>query len=296
MLAHLILLAAIIAVSGSAAAADDELYDVRGPAIRPGQVFRLSAKMTGKPLRITLASEGVIVQETKYETVHVHEGEYIVEAADDRKMTRVRVRVINGESTNTRFEGEQEYIDHEVDRLVGRTIITEIKDGISKSRLAEGKPTEADAKSLDSLPLLGDDSWFPKEKVRVGTAWKMPPERYGRYFSQGTDVKATGEVTAKFVAVQAFEGRRCAVIRATGTVRGTCLWEGRSTNFEVDIDSTQYRSLDTHTSLLGEHRHKLKAWGPLKHGNAEYLQTHEATIATTYRTKELKDVIPPETK
>jgi hypothetical protein len=265
-------------------AADEALYDVRGPAIPPGIVIRSTSKSTCKPMRLTYSFEGVPRSSASFDFRREGELNYVVEAAEDRQVTRARVRIVKNVTTFIMTRGDEEVIDHKVDRLEGREIISELGKNGWTHRLAEGQPTEEEKEALRVQSEFEDENWYPKGKIRIGATWAMPPLHLARAFAPGDEVKVTGDLKTTLVEVRNFEGDPCAVIRTTGPVRGTFRREGQRANLELELETTEFRSLRTYVALRFDIRCDFKQSGPVKVGNEVLEETVEGTMNDSYRT------------
>jgi hypothetical protein len=279
----LIVLVASVLLGSPSSVADDELFDVRGPAIRPGIVIRSTSKSSCKPMRLTYTFEGAPRSSSSFEFGREYEVNYVVEAAEDRQVTKARVRIVKNVSTYTTTRGDEEFIDHKVDRLEGREIVSELGKNGWTHRLAEGEPTKEDTEALRAQSEFEDESWYPQGKIRIGASWTMPPNHLARAFAPGDELKVTGDLKARLVEVRNFEGEPCAVIRTTGPVRGTFRKEGERANLELELETTEFRSLRTYVAVKFDIRCDFKQSGPVKVGNEVLEETVEGTMKDSYR-------------
>jgi len=280
-----ILIGFLASRSGSA---EEPTYDVRGPALKPGFSFRASSEGTAKGMQVSYRSEGMLLHEMKIDVEPKREVEVTIEAADDRKITKLRSRVINDERTFTTMRGDEEHIDLKVDALVGRIVVSEQGKTGWTHRLAEGKPTEAEAESLKDHPSPHGEDYMPKERVKIGATWKVPPELVARLYAGENDLKAKGDVTSKLVEVRPHEGEMCAVIRTDGSVRGTFKREGKEASFELDYEDTEFRSLRHHVALKSESQCLATITSPVSAGGATMDQTIQGTMKSVHLVKVLK--------
>jgi len=264
------------------AAADDGLYDVRGPAVRPGFAYHVTSNAVAKGVRFTFHSEGVLQSETTGDLDGKRELEITVEAAEDRRLTKIRTRVINEEQTFTTFRDEIENINLKVNPLVGRVVVSERRKAGWTHRLAEGDAGEAEAAELMHRPPPFDDSDLPKGKLKIGASWKIPPEVIARGYADETDLKATGELTSKFIEVRMHAGEPCAVIRTEGPIRGTFTRDGKEASFDLQYKETRYRSLRSHFGLKAESRCVLAIRTPVNVGTEVQYQTLAGTMKVTH--------------
>jgi hypothetical protein len=122
---------------------------------------------------------------------------------------------------------------------------------------------------------------FPREKLKVGASWKVPPAVIAGSFVDETDLKATGEMTAKFIEVRTYEGRPCAVVRTEGRVRGSFKRDGKEATYDLEYEETRFRSLRHHTGLKSEGRCVITIQMPVKVGTEDWVQTVSGTVEST---------------
>lgn len=257
--------------AGAVPAADDPAgYDLRGPAPVKGQVYhaRSVVKMTDGAL--VLKFDGTTVRAKQTMTVTTEEEEKVL-AVDGRQVTKSQARVVKDTvKTKVQLEGEEAEEDDEPGELEGEVIIsTRAADGTWKHALVDGKPTDKQKKELDKrLGPESDDDVMPDGKVKVGHAWITPAAKMKKIFGNTyTDVKGT--LKQEFLRVEDARGEKCAVIRVRGPVTGKMKDDDGDLDFEMDLDVTLWRSLNSGVDVKDSFRGKVKMSGKQKVDGAE---------------------------
>src|SRR5437660_1074536 len=140
-------LAAVLAAAGGRA--DDDGYDLRGPAPVKGQVYHSKSVFRVKNADVTLTAAGNTLKVRQSMTVTTEEEEKVL-AVDGRTVTRSQARVVKDRVvTVTDFNGDAQKQD-EPGELEGQVIVsTRTADGKWKHALVDEKPTEKQKKELD---------------------------------------------------------------------------------------------------------------------------------------------------
>jgi hypothetical protein len=213
------LLAICLAFAGRVIAAD-EVYDLRGPAPKKGQVFVEKSKFTLKDASVSLTIADNKL-EGKMDTVSNSEKEVEILGVDGRDVVRVRTRVIKDETVRKTSIGDaapQKETDKKA--LQGEIVFSELVNKKWKHVLEDTKPDEKQQKELKNFDdPENDDELYPAEKVKVGHAWKIEPSAFKRILgSKFTD--ATGTGSSKFVRVEKIGDESCAVIETEVDLKG----------------------------------------------------------------------------
>jgi hypothetical protein len=226
-----------------AAAAEDETYDLRGPAPKKGQTFRETNKFTLKNADIRLTI-GEVDFKGKMDMVALSEKEVEILGVDGRNVVKLRSKIIKDEATrNTTINGEKQ---KEVDTkaLQGEIVFSELDKKVWKHLLEDTKPNEKQAKELKNFDdPENDDELFPAEKIKVGHAWKIEPAAFKKLLgSKFTDAK--GKASSKFLRVAKVGDESCAVIESDIDLSGKIKDDdGNDITVEMKGKITSHRSI-----------------------------------------------------
>lgn len=245
-------------------AADDEAFDLRGPAPAKGQVFVNKSTLKIKEADTTMKVMGQAV--TLKITLDVaNEEEAKVLAVDGRNVTKCQTKIIKERADVTANLGGMDMSHTEPTALEKETVISE-RDGTKwKHSLVDTKPTEKQKKELDGRNgIENDDDLFPKEKVKVGHTWKVDAKALTKMLGNSfSDVK--GSLDQKFVKLEDVDGDKCAVIESTGKITGKMKDDGEPTiDVEMELKITSHRSLKTGVNVKEKFTGKIKLEGVQK--------------------------------
>jgi hypothetical protein len=254
---------ALALVTGPGRAADDETYDLRGPAPKKGQVF-----VSKGTLKITDADTTLKVMGQKVElkmTMNAKsEEEAKVLAVDGRNVTKCQTKIISEVmEVSADIGGEAMSIPSE---LQGEIIISERTGDTWKHSLVDTKPSEKQKKDLDNRNgIENDDDLYPKEKVKVGATWKVDAKALAKLLGNSfTDIK--GELTQKFLKTEDVDKQKCAVVESTGKVKAKMKDEdGKPTmDVELDLTVTTWKAIETGVGVKEKFEGKIKLKGTQK--------------------------------
>jgi hypothetical protein len=248
---------------GLTRAAQDEAYDLRGPAPKKGQVYHTTMKMTIKNADLTLKVAGQTLK-LKQTMVVTGEEEEKVLAVEGRQVTRSQARVIKDHLEMTDDAGETEKHPGE---LEGEVIISErTGEGKWKHSLVDTRPTDKQKKELDKrLGPENDDELFPEGKVKVGHVWTVDAAAMKKFFGNAfTDIR--GKLNQKFLRVEEVDGEKCAVIEAAGPIRGKMKDDDGDglLDVELDLKATSWRSLKTGVEVRSKFEGRIRIAGKQK--------------------------------
>lgn len=226
--------------------AQEETYDLLGPAIKKGETLRLTSKMVMKGADMTIEVAGQTLK-GKADMTGVDEERVTILEADGHLITKTRTDVVKDKVTTKRsILGDSEE-QTEDGPLVGRFITStwDKKEKDWKNTLEGKAPTEKQTEELDTyLPLWHEEALFPKEKVKVGHKWEPPIEDWGTAFG-GKMKNIEGKVESTFTKVMDFKGQKCAVIESTVKFKGRLPKEKEPLDVVIEGKLISYRSLKT---------------------------------------------------
>ncbi len=266
-------------------AADDETYDLRGPAPEKGQVFVSKGTLTIKDADTTIKVGGQKL-DIKMTMLVTSEEEAKVLAVDGRDVTKCQTKVVKERADVTATVGGQETTQTEPTALEKETIISE-RDGKKwKHALVDTKPTEKQKKELDSRNgIENDDDMYPKEKVKVGHAWTVDGAALNKMLGNSfTEIK--GKVNQKFTKIDEVGGEKVAVIESTAKITGKMKDDGEPTvDVEMEMKITTWRSLKTGVAVKEKFTGKIKLAGTVKMDDMKAEMTLSGPISGDSTTK-----------
>ena len=162
-------LAALLAgAMGLGRAAQDETYDLRGPAPVKGQVYVNKSVMKVKNANVTVKVGGQALELKQSMTMSGDEEEKVL-AVSGRQVTKSQAKVIKDVVDTVADFGGQKQSDSKKNELQGEVIISErTGEGKWKHSLVDNKPTDDQKKELDKrLGPESDDDLYPDRKSVV---------------------------------------------------------------------------------------------------------------------------------
>jgi hypothetical protein len=277
--------AVLLAALNLGRAADDQKYDLRGPAPEKGQVLVSKSTIKIKNADTTIKLMGQEIS-MKLDMVMTGEEEAKVLAVKGREVTKCQTKVTKERADITASIAGQEMSHTEPAALEGETIISE-RDGEKwKHSLLDVKPTDKQKKELDNRNgIENDDDLYPKEKVAVGHKWTVEASALAKLLGNSfTDVK--GKVNQKFVKVDEVDGEKVAVIESSGKINGKMKEDGEPTvDVEMDLKITSWRSLKTGVAIKEKFEGKIKLAGTVKMEDVKAEMTLSGPITGETSTK-----------
>lgn len=242
-----LVLIAVFCSCGMVAAADD-VYDLRGPAPRKGQVYVDRSVTTMKNADISVTVGGINL-EGKLDLVQTVEEEVEFLAVDGRKITRLRTKIIKDESKRKMTLGGEDMEETEKGELAGEIVFSELtKDGW-KHTLEDTKPSEKQLKELKNFDEpTSDDDLYPEQKIKVGHAWDVSAEALKKVLGAKV-VKITGQGKSKFVRIEKVGNEDCAVIETELEIKATVKESDNDIDLEFKGKVVSHRSLKTCVDL-----------------------------------------------
>ncbi len=256
--------AVLFTALGMGRAADDDTFDLRGPAPEKGQVFISKGTLKIKDADTTMKVAGQTIN-LKINLVVTSEEEAKVLAVAGRNVTKCQTKILKERADVTANFGGMEMNHTEPTALEKETVISE-RDGKKwKHVLVDSKPTEKQKKELDSRNgIENDDDLYPKEKVKVGHTWKVEAAALTKLLGNSfSDVKGT--LNQKFVKVEDVDGDKCVVIESSGKITAKMKDDGEPTvDVEMELKVTTHKSIKTGVSVKEKFEGKIKLEGTQK--------------------------------
>ncbi len=245
-------------------AADDEAYDLRGPAPEVKQVYVSKGTLKIKDADTTMKLGGQTI-DLKINLVVTSEEEAKVLAVDGRNVTKCQTKIIKERADVSANLGGQE-MNHTEPAALEKEIVISERDGKKwKHSLLDTKPTEKQKKELDSRNgIENDDDLYPKEKVKVGHTWKVDAAALTKLLGNSfSDVK--GSLDQKFVKIEEVDGEKCAVVESSGKLTAKMKDDGEPTiDVEMELKVTTHKSLKTGLNVKEKFTGKIKLEGVQK--------------------------------
>jgi hypothetical protein len=260
---NLVALGAVLALAlGTGRAADNDTFDLRGPAVEKGQVFVSKGKMVIKNADTTMNIGGMDIALKMNLTVHSEE-EAKVLAVKGRDVTKCQVKIIKEDATvSGTLMGMDLPETTEPGELNKETVISEKVGDKWKHSLVDTKPTEKQKKELDNRNgIENDDDLYPKEKVKVGHKWTVDAAALQKMLGNSfTDVK--GKVNQVFTKTEELNGETVAVIESETKITGKMKDDGEPTvDVEMELKITTWKSIKTGVAVKEKFSGKIKLDG-----------------------------------
>ncbi|QJW94505.1 hypothetical protein [Frigoriglobus tundricola] len=262
-------------------AADDETYDLRGPAPEKGQVFVSKGTLKIKEADTTIKLAGQTL-DIKMTLLVTSEEEAKVLAVDGREVTKCQTKVIKEQAEVTANEMTQT----EPTALEKETIISE-RDGKKwKHSLVDTKPSDKQKKELDNRNgIENDDDLYPEKKVKVGHKWSVDAAALNKLLGNSfTEIK--GKVNQTFAKVEELDDEKVAVIESTAKITGKMKDDGEPTlDVEMEMKITTWKSIKTGVSVKEKFEGKIKLAGTVKQEGMKLDMTLSGPISGESTTK-----------
>jgi hypothetical protein len=266
-------------------AADDEAYDLRGPAPEKGQVFSSKGTLKIKDADTTMKVAGQSIS-MKLTLLVTSEEEAKVLAVKGRDVTKCQTKIIKERADVTANIGGEDMNHTEPTALEKETVISE-RDGKSwKHALVDTKPTEKQKKELDNRNgIENDDDLYPAEKVKVGHKWTVDAAALNKLLGNSfTDVK--GKVGQVFVKVENLDDEKVAVVESTAKLTAKMKEDGEPTvDVEMDLKVTTWKSLKTGVAVKEKFTGKIKLSGTVKMDDVKAEMTLNGPLSGESTTK-----------
>ena len=277
--------AVLFAAANLGRAADEEAYDLRGPAPKEGQTFVSKGVMKIKNADTTMKVMGQDIA-MKVTLVETSEEEATVLAMKGRDVSKCKTKVVESKTAMTATFGGQDMEHTEPNALEKEVIISE-RDGKSwKHSLLDVKPNDKQKKELDARNgIENDDDLYPEKKVPVGHTWTVDAAALAKLLGNSfTDVK--GKVKQKFVKVEELNGEKVAVVESDAKVTAEMKEDGEPTvDVEMDMKITTWKSLKTGVAVKEGFEGKIKLAGTVKIEDAKAEMTLSGPFSGESTTK-----------
>jgi len=266
-------------------AADDETFDLRGPAPEKGQVLVSKGTLKIKDADTTVKVAGQEI-EMKLDLTVTSEEEAKVIEVKGRDVTKCQTKIIKERAdVNATFNGMK--MNHtEPTALEKETIFSE-RDGKKwKHSLVDTNPTDKQKKELDNRNgIENDDDLYPKEKVKVGATWTVDAAALNKLLGNSfTDVK--GKVSQKFTKVDELDNEKVAVVESTAKITAKMKEDGEPTvDVEMELKITTWKSLKTGVAVKEKFDGKIKLSGTVKMEDVKAEMTLSGPISGDSTTK-----------
>lgn len=277
--------AVLFAALNLSLAADDETYDLRGPAPEKGQVLISKGTLKIKDADTTVKVAGQEI-EMKLDLTVTSEEEAKVIEVKGRDVTKCQTKITKERAdVNATFNGMK--MSHtEPTALEKETIFSE-RDGKKwKHSLVDTNPTDKQKKELDNRNgIENDDDLYPKEKVKVGAKWTVDAAALNKLLGNSfTDVK--GKVDQKFTKVDELDNEKVAVVESTAKITAKMKEDGEPTvDVEMELKITTWKSLKTGVAVKEKFDGKIKLSGTVKMEDVKAEMTLSGPISGDSTTK-----------
>ncbi len=278
--------AVLFAALNTTTGADDDTFDLRGPAPTKGQVFvgKGTLKITNADTTMKVAGQTINM---KLDLVVTSEEEAKVLAVDGRNVTKCQTKVIKERAdVSATIDGNKTPPMTEPTALEKETIISE-RDGKKwKHALVDTKPSDKQKKELDSRNgIENDDDLYPTDKIKVGHTWTVDAAALNKLLGNSfTDVK--GKVDQKFTKIEEIDGEKVAVINSTAKITGKMKDDGEpNVDVEMELKITTWKSLKTGVSVKETFAGKIKLAGTVKMDDVKAEMTLSGPISGEGTTK-----------
>jgi len=251
------------------ARAEDEAYDLRGPAPAKDQVTVTKTTFKITNADVVLMVGGMKLEATQTLTASAEEHVKVL-AVEGRQATKVQTKVVKEQvESSTRIAG-QNIDEKKPGELQDETIISErVKDGKWKHSLLDTRPTEKQKKELDKrVGPENQDELYPAGRVKPGHTWTVDATALQRIFG-GSISDLKGKLNMKFVKIERVDDEDCAVIELDGKITGISQEDEGTLNVELELKGTTWRSIKTGLDVKDKATGKIRMSGKITMDGAE---------------------------
>jgi hypothetical protein len=245
-------------------AADDETFDLRGPAPEKGQVFLSKGTLKIKDADTTMKVAGNSIS-MKLTLLVTSEEEAKVLAVNGRDVTKCQTKIIKERADVTANIGGEDMNHTEPTALESETVISERDGKTWKHSLVDTKPSDKQKKELDTRNgIENDDDLYPTEKVKVGHKWTVDAAALNKLLGNSfTDVK--GKVNQVFTKIEELDDEKVAVINSKAKLTAKMKEDGEPTvDVEMELNVTTWKSIKTGIAVKEKFDGKIKLSGTVK--------------------------------
>jgi hypothetical protein len=270
-------------------AADDETFDLRGPAPMKGQVIIYESKEYDKDA-VRKIKTGDNTIEDRFDDVTTKRTEVEILAVDGQQILRTRTKVLKDSTEESRQKGKRTVRRTTPNKLDGQYIYSELTAKGWKHSLEDAQPTAEQKKALAEYhPFKIEDVLLPEGKFKVGHEWKIDAAQFQKLF--GTKVSdMTGGGKGKFVKVEKDGDDLLAVLEFDFDIAGKMNDDGLTLEMKLAAKGTTKRSLKTGHDLFAKSEGKLslKGKGEVDGEKIEVDFTSKVLEEETWKLKEPK--------
>ncbi len=251
------------------ARAEDEAYDLRGPAPAKGQVTVTKTTFKITNADVVLMVGGMKLDATQTLTAFAEEHVKVL-AVEGRQATKVQTKVVKEQvESSTKIAG-QNIDEKKPGELQDETIISErTENGKWKHKLLDTNPTEKQKKELDKrVGPENQDELYPAGRVKPGHTWTVNATALQRIFG-GSISDLKGMMNMKFVRVEKLDGEDCAVIDFEGKITGVSKEDEGTLDVELELKGTTWRSVKTGLDVKDKATGKVRMSGKISMDGTE---------------------------
>jgi hypothetical protein len=245
--------------------AQDDTFDLRGPAPQKGQVLVSKSTLKIKDADTVMRAAGEKVELKLTFLVTVEEEAKVLEV-DGRNVTKCQIKIAR-DRTETSASG----LNQTEPSVLEKETVISTRDGKKWKHALEGtEPNDKQKKELaDRNGIENDDDLYPKEKVKVGHTWTVGAAALNKMMGNSfSDLK--GKVDQKFVKVEDLDGEKVAVVESSGKITGKMKDDGEPTiDAELDLKITTWRSLKSGIAVKEKYEGKISLNGTVKEENVK---------------------------
>lgn len=262
--------------------AQDDTFDLRGPAPQKGQVLVSKGTLKIKDADTVMKAAGESVA-LKLSFVVTTEEEAKVLEVDGRNVTKCQIKIVRDRTETSNSAG----LNQTEPSVLEKETVVSTRDGKKwKHALLDAEPNDKQKKELaDRNGIENDDDLYPKEKVKVGHAWAVDAAALNKMLGNSfSDLK--GKVDQKFVKVEDLDGEKVAVIESSGKIAGKMKDDGEPTIVaELDLKITTWRSLKSGVAVKEKYEGKIRLNGTVKEDNVKVEMTLTGPLSGEATTK-----------
>jgi hypothetical protein len=270
-------------------AADDETYNLRGPAPKKGDIIVYETKETDKDAVRKLKS-GDNTTEDRFDEIVTKRKEIEILAVNGNEITRTRTKVLKDSTEEIRQKGKRTFQRTTPNKLDGQYIYSDLTKNGWKHSLEDTAPNDEQKKALaDYQPFKIDDVLLPEGKVKIGHEWKIDAAQFQKLF--GTKIRdVSGGGTGKFTKVEKDGDDQVAILEIDFDIAGKMNDDGVNLDLKLAAKGTTRRSLKTGYDLSSKSEGKLslKGKGEIEGEKIEVEYSSKVSEVETWKLKEAK--------
>lgn len=257
----------LLAALGVGRAADEDTFDLRGPAPQKGQEFVTKTALAIKGAD-TVVKSGAETVKSKLALLVTLEEEVTVMEVAGRDVTKYRTKIVRD---RVETSGPDKDVKHTEPSVLEKETVLGTRAGKKwQHALVDNRPTEKQTRELaERSGIENSDGLYPVEKVKIGHAWTTDAGISNRVLSNSlSDIK--GKLDQKFVKVEDLDGQRVAVIESSGKITGKMKGAGApALDATIELKQTTWKSLKTGTEVRAILEGKIELAGTVKDDGAK---------------------------